>query len=261
MAERMEEIGLEERRKQILEMLQREGKVKVADLSKKFNLSEVTIRGDLDALEEAGLLQRIHGGAISTYKNYYNMNFQERMEANKEEKRKIAAAAAEMIADDDILIIGSGTTPIYVMRELKRHRNLIIITNSLSAAQEAGYNQNIHTLVLLGGNVNLPYQFVTGDDAIQQLNKYKANKLILSSDGVSAEFGVTTYHHLEAELYRRMIARVDKTIVVADYTKIGRANFSQIERMEKIDCLVTNHNANRDEVEAIRELGVEVRLV
>src|SRR5690606_31971720 len=101
----------------------------------------------------------------------------------------------------------------------------------------------------------------TGDDAITQLSKYKADKLILSTDGVSSEFGITTYHHLEAELYRQMIAKVDKRILVADYTKIGRANFAQIERIEKIDCLITNQNANKDEIDAIKEKGVEVRLV
>ena len=256
-----EDIDIEQRRKRILELLQREGKVKVTDLSKLFGTSEVTIRGDLDGLEEQGLLQRVHGGAISNYKNYYNMDLHDRTETNGEEKRRIAVEAASMISDGDTVIIGSGTTPLYVMRELKNHKNLIIITNSLPVAYEARFNRNINVVVMLGGNINLQYEFVTGDDAINQLNRYKADKLILSSDGVSSEFGVTTYHHLESELYRRMIALVDKRILVADYTKIGRANFARIEDIEKIDCLVSNHNANKDEIEAIREKGVEVRLV
>ncbi|MFC5401265.1 DeoR/GlpR family DNA-binding transcription regulator [Cohnella soli] len=256
-----DDIHIEERRKRIVENLQAEGKVKVAELSKMFGISEVTIRGDLDELEQQGLLQRIHGGAISAYKSYYNMNFQDRMASNKEEKRKIAIAAASMIVDGDTVIIGSGTTPLYVMQELRNHKNLIVITNSLSVAHEASYHRHMNAVVLLGGNVNLDYQFVTGDDAISQISKYKADKLILSSDGISSEFGVTTYHHLEAELNRQMIARVDKTILVADYTKIGRANFSRIESIDKIDCLITNDNANKNEIEGMKEKGVEVRLV
>lgn len=257
----MEELDIDERRKRILDLLHREGKIKVAELSKLFKTSEVTIRSDLDELAAQDLLQRTHGGAISTYKSYYNMNFQDRMETNKEEKRRIAVEAASLIADGDTLILGSGTTPLYVMRELKNHKNLIIITNSLSIAHEAGFSRNVHVVVLLGGNLNVPYQFVSGDDAIAQLNKYKADKLILSSDGVSSEFGISTYHHVEAQLYRHMIARVDKTILVSDYSKIGRANFSLIESVEKADCLITNKNANKEEIEAFRDRGVEVRLI
>lgn len=255
------EIDLDERRKHILHLLHSEGKVKVADLSKRFGLSEVTIRSDLDELEKEGLLQRVHGGAISSYKNYYSMNLRDRAEVNKEEKTRIAAEAASMIADRDTIIVGSGTTPLYVMRELKAHKQLNVITNSLSVAREAGLHRSINAVVLLGGNVNVEYEFTTGDDAIIQLSKYKADKLILSSDGVSARFGVTTYHHLEAELYRQMLARVDQTILVADFSKIGRANFSRIAGVEQTDCLISNPNANKDELEAIRETGVEVRLV
>ncbi|WP_020618973.1 DeoR/GlpR family DNA-binding transcription regulator [Paenibacillus daejeonensis] len=253
--------NLEERRKTILSLLNEEGKVKVVELSKRFAISEVTIRGDLDALEQEGLLERVHGGAISNYKSYYAMNFNDRMEANQEEKRRIAMEAAAMINDGDTLILGSGTTPLYVVRELKEQRNLILLTNSLSVVQEASRNPNIKFVVLLGGNFNGEYQFTSGDDAISQLSKYKADKLILSSDGVSSEFGVTTYHHMEAELNRQMIARVNKTIVVADYTKIGRADFSHISDIDQIDCIISNHNANKEEIAAFEEAGIEVRLV
>lgn len=258
---KLEDLNIEERRNKILDLLNQEGKVKVVELSKLFAISEVTIRGDLDALEKEGLLERIHGGAVSNYKSYYNMNFHDRMETNQEEKRKIAIEAASMISDGDTVILGSGTTPLYVVRELKDKKNLIIITNSLFVAQEGGHNKNIKVIVLLGGNLNAEYQFTSGDDAISQLSKYKADKLILSSDGVSSEFGVTTYHHLEAELNRQMIARVNKTIVVADYTKIGRADFSHISGIDNIDCLISNQNANKEEIAAIEEKGIEVRLV
>lgn len=259
--QKMEDLNIEERRKRILDLLHAEGKVKVVELSKLFGISEVTIRGDLDALEKEGLLERVHGGAASTYKSYYNMNFHERMATNQDEKRKIALEAASMINDGDTVILGSGTTPLFVVRELKDKKNLIIITNSLSVAQEGGHNKNNNVIVMLGGNLNAEYQFVWGDDAISQLSKYKADKLVLSSDGVSSEFGVTTYHHLEAELNRQMIARVNKTIVVADYTKMGRSSFAHIAGIDKIDCLISNQNANKDELAAIQEHGIELRLV
>ena len=257
---RNEELNIEDRRGKILEMLTQEGKVKVSELSRLFSISEVTIRNDLSELEAAGLLERTHGGAITTYKAYYSMSLNERARTNEEEKRKIASAAASMISDGDTIMINSGTTTLFVVQELKNVKNLTIVTNSLPISQEIGHHKNIH-VILLGGNFNPQYQFTYGDDTIIQLKRYKADKLILAADGISSEDGITTCHHFEAEVNRQMIARVNKTIVVADYTKIGRASFAYIDPLQNIDCLVTKKNANRNEIKLITETGIEVRLV
>jgi DeoR/GlpR family transcriptional regulator of sugar metabolism len=256
-----DELNIDDRRKTILGLLNTQGKVRVNDLSRVFGISEVTIRSDLDELEKNGLLERIHGGAISTYRNYFKMNFLDRMDANKAEKQKIAVETASLISDGDTLMLGSGTTPIYAARELAGLKDLTVLTNSIFAAQELSSYKNIDTIILLGGNVNPRYQFTYGDDAISQLMKYKADKLILSTDGVSAEYGLTTYHHFEAEMNRQMIARVNKTIVVADHTKVGRASFAHIGPAEKIDCLITDIDADTDEINMLKEKGIEVRLV
>ncbi len=258
---RSEELNIDDRRKKILEILNSQSKVRVYNLSKQFMISEVTIRNDLDELEKQGLLERVHGGAVSTYRSYFSMNFLDRMDTNKEEKIRIAKETASMVSDGDTIILGSGTTPIYVAKELRDKKDLTILTNSIFAVQELSLNKDIIGIILLGGNINPKYQFTYGDDALSQLNKYKADKLILSSDGISSEYGLTTYHHFEAEMNRQMISRVNKTIVVADYTKIGRSSFAHIEELDKIDCLVSNKTADKDELDAIRENGVEVRLV
>ena len=257
---RLEELDIEERRKKIMEILTQEGKVKVVELSKRFGISEVTIRSDLSELEAAGMLERIHGGAISTHKAYYNMSLHDRMRTNEDEKRKIAQACASLISDGDTIMINSGTTTLYVLQELKSLKNLTVVTNSITIAQEVGHYKGIY-VILLGGNLNPQYQFTYGDDTINQLKKYKADKLILSVDGISAEEGVTTYLHLEAEVNRQMISRVNKTIVVADYTKLGRTSFAYIDSLESIDAVITDRRANQDEVKLIVKRGVEVRLV
>ncbi|NJD04502.1 MAG: DeoR/GlpR transcriptional regulator [Ruminiclostridium sp.] len=256
----MEELDIEERRKKIIEFLAQKGKVKVVELSKLFGISEVTIRNDLSELEEAGLLERIHGGAISTHKVYYSLSLNDRMRTNEEEKRKIASICASMICDGDTVMINSGTTTLYTAQELKNTRNLTIVTNSLSIAQEVGHYNNIH-VILLGGDFNPQYQFTYGDDTINQLKRYNADKLVLAADGVSMEEGITTYHHLEAEVNRLMIIRVNKTIVVADFSKIGRASFAYIDSINNVDYLVTNKKANEDEIKEIMKSGVGVKLV
>lgn len=253
------ELDIDERRKKILERLGREGKVKVVELSRLFGISEVTIRNDLSDLEEQGLLERVHGGAVSTHKYYYNMSMLDRMKTNEEEKRRIAAACAAMISDGDTVMLNSGTTTLFTVQELKHVKNLTVVTNSLAIAQEAGRIANIQ-VILLGGNFNSQHQFTYGDDTLSQLKKYKADKLILSADGVSAEEGVTTYHHLEAEVNRQMMARVNKTIVAVDFTKIGRASFAYIDSVDTVDILVTNEKANQNEISALKDRGVEIKL-
>ncbi len=257
---KVDELIMVDRRKAILDTINRDGKVLVADLSRQFGTSVVTIRNDLAALETEGLLERVHGGAVSTYKSYYTMAYTDRLKTNEPEKRQVAVEAASLVSDGDTIILGSGTTTLFVGQELRALRNLTILTNSLYIAQEVRHCQNID-LIFLGGNLNPQYQFTYGDDAINQLSKYKCDKLILSSDGVSAAGGVTTYHHMEAELNRQMIARVNRTIVVADYSKIGRVSFSHIVGIDGVDVLITNKSSAQEEIAAIAEHDVEIRQV
>ncbi len=261
MAEELEALSTSERRREILDILDKEGKARVSNLAKRFSISEVTIRNDLTEMEKEGLLERVHGGAISTYKTYYRKNIVERLQTNLEEKLRIAAGVVELIDSGDTLLLNSGTTTMYVVQKLKSIKGLTILTNSIEIANEAGMNGNNMQVLLLGGNINRQFRFTYGDDTIQQLRKYKADKLILSADGVSAAEGITTHYHLEAEVARVMIERVKKTIVVADYTKIGRADFTCIAAADRIDCLVTNNNASKDEVSALEEIGVDIKLV
>ncbi len=254
------EYGTEERRNKILEILNKKGKVKVSHLSKMFDISEVTIRNDLAKLESLGMLERVHGGAISTYRAYHRMSIADRMKTNAGEKRRIAIEVASMISDDDTLMMSSGTTNLYVLEELKNLRNLTIVTNAVYFSQEAVKLRD-SVIILLGGILEPKSQLTYGDDAINQLGRYKADKLILSVDGINAENGISTYHYIEAEINRQMIAHAKTTIVVADYTKVGRTSFAHISSLEGIDILVTNRNADSDEIQEIMARGVEVRTV
>lgn len=258
--EKFTESGTDERRNKIVEILNSQSKVRVNQLSKLFGISEVTIRSDLAKLESMGMLERVHGGAVSVYRPYYRMSVSERMKTNADEKRSIAILVSSMLVDDDTVMISSGTTTLYVLEELKNLKNLTIVTNAVYFSQEPANLKNSN-IILLGGILDLKDQLTYGDDVINQLKRYKADKLILSADGVDSKDGISTYHYLESEINRQMITRAKKTIVVADYTKIGRTSFSHISHLEDIDILVTNKNADKEEIQEIRDRGVEVRLV
>lgn len=251
------ELPIDLRRKRILELLAVGGRVKVAELSKIFGISEVTIRADLSELESEGMLERVHGGAVSTNKAYNLLSFTERITHYEAEKRAIAAAAAAQVSDNDTVMINAGTTTYFVAQELKKFQSLKVVTNSVAVADELSSLPN-YTVILLGGSYDSRYRFTYGEDALAQLRRYRTDKLIVSVDGVSAEFGYTTFHHQESAICRAMLESGGRSFVIADYSKIGRGNFAAIAGIEASDCIITNVTANQSEIDAITERGVEI---
>ena len=235
-----------ERRQRIAELVNSKGKVKVTELSELFGISEVSIRTDLADLEAKGLLSRVHGGAVSSYKTYYNMDMQQRLSANRDNKDKIAIKVAQMIEDNDTVMLNSGTTTLSIFRRIPQSLNLSIVTNSIAIALEAAANPSFN-VVLLGGSVYSKYQFVYGDTANAQLRGYHADKLILSVDGINAENGFTTYYDLEAELDRILLSNSATRIVAADSSKLGRTAFKHIAPITDADYIITNSDSSTDD--------------
>lgn len=239
-------MDINERREKILEILSETGQVKVADLSREFGISSITIRSDLADLEDKGLLFRVHGGAINSYKSYCDMDLQQRLGTNLKAKQLIARGAVELIKDHDTVMFNSGTTTLTVFRAIPAHLHLNIVTNSISIALEASGNPNFN-VVLLGGFVNPKYQFIYGDDASSQLKNYHADKLFLSVDGISPDSGLTTYYDREAELARLMLAQSASKIIVADSSKVGRTAFVNIAEINTADYLITDDSQSQSE--------------
>jgi DeoR family transcriptional regulator of aga operon len=255
----------DQRRLAILDELARNHAVQVTDLSKRYGVSEVSIRRDLAHLERLGALRRIHGGAIAVHKDQAGARpGAEPPVRRAAEKARIGKAAAGLVAAGDRLIFDSGTTVLEVARhlspELRTAGNLTVITTSLPIVRELGPCQGIH-LILLGG-VYLPqYEVVVGPQTIEQLRAFHADKLFLGADGLTLARGVTTANVLEAEVNRATIAASTEVIVVADSTKIGQIGLTTIARLEDIHKLITDTDAPADFIAALRNRGVEVILV
>ncbi len=254
------ELKIDVRRKKILEILRRDGQVRVAHLSETLGATVVTIRSDLDALEQDGYLERTQGGAIQTMKNYYNLEFQRRKQEHMENKKAIAAAAAGLVRDGDTLFINSGTTTYFTAVELKQRKNLNIVTNSISVAVELGGLPTFR-VILLGGDISAQYSFTYGEDVKEQISRYRANWAILSVDGIQPGAGITTYHAEESVIDRIMMERAQTPIIVADSTKLGRESFSRISALTAQTILITDQNANPDIASKIRAEGVDLRIL
>lgn len=234
-------MNAEERKQKILELLNTDGGVRVTVLSKLFNISEVTIRSDLADMEYKGLLTRVHGGAVSSYKPYYSMNLNQRLSTNQQEKIVIAKKIAAMIENNDTVMFNSGTTTLLVFRSLPQNLNLNIVTNSIAIALEASEIPNFN-IILLGGETNSKYQFTFGTDSCAQLRNYHADKLVLSVDGIDMKTGLSTYYDKEAEIDRIMLQQSNTKIVAADFSKFNRSAFTKIAEINVADYIVTNND-------------------
>jgi len=247
----------DERKKQIQELIRTNGNVKVTELSRYFNVSEVTIRNDLADMESKGLLSRIHGGAIYSYKPYYSMNLTQRLETNQQEKVEIAEKISTLIQPHDTIMLNSGTTTLLAFRKFPASFNLNIVTNSISIALEASSNPN-YNVVLVGGSINTKYQFSFGADSIDQLKKYHADKLILSVDGIDFAGGFTTYYDKETDIDRVMIEQSETRIIAADHSKFNHSAFVKISDIDIADYVVTNSTTKKEYIDQLNGLGIEV---
>ncbi len=250
-------LKIDERRKQILEILSRQGSVRVTELSAALGATVVTIRSDLSALERDGYLERVQGGAVQSVKNFYNMGFNRRATENESFKKEVARRAADMVRDGETLFINSGTTTLLTAMELKRKLNLNILTDSLPVAVELGAVPTFRVM-LLGGEINAQYLFTYGNDARERLKGFVADKAILSVDGVDAEAGITTYHAEEATIDKMMMERSRQTLIVADYTKLGHASFSRVGDVNEAEVLVTNAEARQETGQVLEKLDIEI---
>ena len=247
----------EKRKNKILDILKVKGSVRVTDLSRLFNVSEVTIRNYLADMEKKGLLSRVHGGAVSSYKPYYSMNMNQRLETNQKEKAEIGEKVASLIKPDDTIMINSGTTTLLAFRKFPYDYNLNIVTNSIAIALEASGNPN-YNVVLVGGILNTKYQFSFGTDAVNILKNYHADINILSVDGIDMINGFTTYYDKEAEVDRIMIEQSDKCVIAADYSKFNHTAFVRISDVAVADVIATNTGIKEEYVAEFREKGIEI---
>ena len=176
----------------------------------------------------------------------------------QEAKRQIAAAAADLVKDGDFIFINVGTTCLYVCEALKSKRNITVVTNSIPILNSLLNTPSI-TVIFLGGIVNSDMQITTGDDVVDQLAKYTADKLFLGMDGVDAEMGATTYNHIEDAIIRQMIQHAKEKILVVDDSKIGKVTFARVAHLSDFDAIITNQNEEKaQEMEKIAAMGVRV---
>jgi len=250
-------LSIAERHKYILNTLHKEGFVKVVDIAKKLDVTTVTVRKDLKALEEKGLLYRTHGSASPVNPHTADRNVKEKEKIRTKEKQLIGIFAARLIEEDDSIIINSGSTICAFAEQIEPKGRLTVVTSSIKATSILGEHEGIN-VSQLGGTLRRSSMSVIGSYTLSFLENITCSKVFLGVDGIDPDFGVTTSNIEEAELNRAMMSVSLKTIVLCDSSKFGRKGFGKICNLDKIDVVVTDEGISPSMCKLLEEHGVEV---
>lgn len=246
----------EERQIKIIELLREKSSIKVNELSNIFNVSESTIRRDLQEMEEKGLLNRTHGGAVSIEKTIFEPSFKEKEDKRHIEKLYIGKIAAAMIEDGDTIILDSGTTTLQLAKYIKA-KNITVITNSIDIASELSNRSDIE-LIVTGGVFRITTRALVGPITEEVLKNFKVDKAFIGANGLSVEEGITTPNISEAHIKREMMKSASKVILVADSSKFNQVSFAVISPVTAIDLIITNSDLNENVVKEYKDIGIEI---
>ncbi|MBB6454585.1 DeoR family fructose operon transcriptional repressor [Salirhabdus euzebyi] len=247
------------RQKEIVELLNQTEKVLISDLSEQFNVSEMTLRRDLEALAQKGVIKRIRGGAVKVNQGSFELPFEIRYDKNHDVKDRISEIAANMIKDGETVVIDTGTTALAVAEKLKERNNLTIVTSSLRVAWLLADCPNIN-LIVTGGVVRNGERSLIGELTEDVYDVFFPDTFICGVGGVDITSGFTDFNLDDARVKKKAIQASQRTIVVADNSKIGKTAFAKIAHLEEVDTLITNKIANTDVINQLKKNDLTVVL-
>lgn len=247
-----------ERQKKIIEILNTDGSVQVSKLSEILNVTEETIRRDLEKLEKQEALIRTHGGAVPINENDYELSLEKRKNTNILAKEKLAKRAVEFINPWDTIFLDASTTTFYMAKEIKKLQNITVITNSIRVINELSGLKDIK-VVGVGGLLSQNQSFVgsLAEDTIEK--NYFANKMFFSSKGIMEEDSwVLESNEQECAIKQKMIKNSTERYFICDRSKIGRVGFVKLLPFEKINCFITDGNLDEKWMKIFKEQDVDV---
>jgi DeoR/GlpR family transcriptional regulator of sugar metabolism len=227
------------RQQLIIEIIESSGRVQVSDLSTRAGVSNMTIRRDLEQLETAGALIRIHGGAVTSESRSYEPGYHARSVKHAAEKQRIGQAAARLISEGETLILDAGSTSLQVAEALKGRRNLRVLAISLRVAEVLADEPGI-VLTVPGGVVRPHERALYGSVTEHAFSNLYFDTFVGTVGGVDVEGGVTEYDFDDCQVKRAAVASARRVMIVADSTKLDRVAFARVTGMDGVDTLVTD---------------------
>jgi DeoR family transcriptional regulator, fructose operon transcriptional repressor len=245
------------RRNQLLSLVRESGFASLPDLADELQVSESTIRRDLDTLEEGGAVKRTHGGVFYSGPSPRVPHFDRRQSAQWDQKRAIARAACELVDEGDTILLDGGSTT-YELARLLVDRSLQVVTNSLPVANLFSATDRAD-LVLVGGYVHARTGVALGPYANRMLDGLNVRRAVLSISGANAR-GFYNSNLLLVGTEQAMMKAADEVIVVADSSKFGHASLARLCALSDVDTVVVDHGISRDWQDLLRVAGVHLVL-
>lgn len=253
-------MALNQRRVKILDLIREDGHAKVQELSRIFNVTEVTIRQDLASLEKLGYIQREHGGAFLKDLGSFAKTGKLFNQTHMEEKTEIALKAVSFIQNGDCIILDSGSTTTEIAKLLGNHKDLTVITNALNIALILGKNPGIN-LIVTGGEFKAPTLSLTGKMAADSIANFHASKLFLATAGISPEMNLTYPSLSDLIVKDTMIKAVEHVFLVADSSKIGVSAFASLGPISMVHTFITDNKITKEQMDRLINNLSGVRLL
>jgi DeoR/GlpR family transcriptional regulator of sugar metabolism len=250
-------LSQQERMQEVLRMLETRDSVHVAELSKAFAVSEVTVRSDLSQLARQGLVARVRGGVRPIERGQSELGFDFRLRLEVERKQAIARAAAAMVDEGEAIALDSSTTAYYLALELRAKRELVVVTNGLLIASALADAPGISVLVT-GGMLRLQAMSLVGDLGLGALRTTRISKGFLGARGLSLDVGLMDLNPDEVRIKRELAGVCERVIGIADGTKWHRTALLPFVATDQVHAIVTDTGAPAEQVEAWEARGVEI---
>lgn len=250
-------IFAEERRRQIVSLVNAKRKIVIPELCSRFGVSASTVRNDLRDLQDEGLITRTHGGAITNSKSGFEPLPLDKETHMAEAKRAIGRRAAELVEDGDIIAVGTGTTTFELARCLDPAKEVTVILNDIYIAAYLERMEKCR-IMLLGGTVRKNFHYTQMPPGGDYLSGVNIDKAFISCNGVDVRRGVTTPDPALAHDIRQIIRAASEVYVLSDSSKFGAVTFSRITGVADITAVITDRGVGEDDLAAFRNAEVEL---
>lgn len=247
-----------ERRKAIMNLLHNKKRLTVKELAKEIDVSEATLRADLNKMELDGLLIRTHGGAILKEEDENNTSFSVRAQKNREEKNKIAQEAIRYVEEKQCILLDASSTALELARLLKNSTlRLTVVTTGVLTALELKDNTNL-TVILVGGVLTNKSTSIEGTLGLDILNHVNIDLMFTSGNGFSFENGLTDFNFYEVELKKQLVKQARKLIALVDSSKIEVNSSSAFAKINQIDILITDESLSKQLTEKFSQSNIQL---
>jgi DeoR/GlpR family transcriptional regulator of sugar metabolism len=247
------------RQSQIRELIDSNGQVTVAELNDLLNVSEATIRRDLEEMAGMGWVRRTHGGAVRAERATKEPPVLQRQQEQAAAKQRIGRLAATFVQKDQTLFLGSGTTVHEIARNLHDIPNLTVITNSLNVINELAERDHI-SLIVIGGMFRQSELSMVGHIAEQAIREFRADHVFMGIRGLDPQHGLTSDFLPEAMTDRAILEIAPHRVIVADHSKLCRVSTVYLAPVTAVNTLITDNDAPEPIINELREMGLDVRL-